>query len=183
MSTWRVADNTALPGGWRLLRVEHSALERNPEPGMWLETELPGRGVVTVPLMDASHRESWVAGLLPCDPDDAVTRLQRGEELEAQLCGEAIDRQRNESPAVIMGQGLGIGPALFLARLGVPGRHPLVFLETDSAFPFRHRPSQYMIPGLPPHAIATAPMLEAAGIPGRLAHPAGLPGCFEDYQP
>ena len=179
MTAWRLADNTALPGGWRLLRLEHPEYPAGMGPGHRLALSAAGRPY-TAPVMDTSPKENWVACLLPAEPDEPVARLRRGAELDATPSGEAVSLPGADQPVVVIGQGLGIGPALFLARLVGAGRTPpLVLLETDTAFPFRHRPSQFVVPGLPPDAIATAPMLETAGIPARLAHAAGLPGCFE----
>ena len=102
---------------------------------------------------------------------------------------------------LLIGEGAGIGPTLFLAEQMraqldaraapaadaalaasadpiVPWR-PLVLLGSDTLFPFRPRPSVIVVPGIPIGVIACMPLLEEWGIASRLASTADLPGCFE----
>ena len=179
MTTWHVAANSELPGGWRLLRIDLAEAASRVIPGHWLELDI-GSEIVAAPVMDASIREGWAACLLRAEPEAPAARLRRGEALTACLRGTPAEPPASDPPSVIIGEGNGIGPALFLASRGRPDDlRPVVFLGTANAFPFQHRPSQFVVPGLPPHTIATAPVLEGQGLPGRLAHPTGLPGCFE----
>ena len=107
----------------------------------------------------------------------------------------------NRPRRLLIGEGAGIGPTLFLAEQMraqpdarvvppadaaiaasadpiVPWR-PLVLLGSDSPFPFRPRPSVIVVPGIPTGVIACMPLLEEWGIASRLASTADLPGCFE----
>ena len=81
---------------------------------------------------------------------------------------------------LLIGEGVGIGPTLFLAEQmrGKDGK-PLVLLGSDTPFPFRPRPSVIVVPGIPTGVIACMPLLEEWGIASRLASTADLPGCFE----
>ncbi len=54
-----------------------------------------------------------------------------------------------------------------------------MILGSESPFPFQPRPSQILMPGMPPEVIATLPLLEDWGIPNRLASHKGFPGCFD----
>lgn len=56
---------------------------------------------------------------------------------------------------------------------------PLVLMGSDTPFPFRARPSSIIVPGIPPGVIACNPLLEAHGIPNRLATGSDFPGCFD----
>ena len=89
---------------------------------------------------------------------------------------------------LLIGEGAGIGPTLFLAeqlraQLGGSAStstlKPLVLLGSDTSFPFRPRPSVIIVPGIPTGVIACMPLLEEWGIASRLASTADLPGCFE----
>jgi dihydroorotate dehydrogenase electron transfer subunit len=107
----------------------------------------------------------------------------------------------NRPRRLLIGEGAGIGPTLFLAEQmraqpgaravppadaalassadsTVPWR-PLVLLGSDAPFPFRPRPSVIVVPGIPTGVIACMPLLEEWGIASRLASTADLPGCFE----
>jgi dihydroorotate dehydrogenase electron transfer subunit len=90
----------------------------------------------------------------------------------------------NRPRRLLIGEGAGIGPTLFLAeqmRAKHTATHwkPLVLLGSDILFPFRPRPSVIVVPGIPTGVIACMPLLEEWGIASRLASTADLPGCFE----
>ena len=93
----------------------------------------------------------------------------------------------NRPRRLLIGEGAGIGPTLFLAEqmrakdgLAATGPwKPLVLLGSDIPFPFRPRPSVIVVPGIPTGVIACMPLLEEWGVASRLASTADLPGCFE----
>ena len=93
----------------------------------------------------------------------------------------------NRPRRLLIGEGAGIGPTLFLAEqmrakdgLAATGPwKPLVLLGSDTPFPFRPRPSVIVVPGIPTGVIACMPLLEEWGVASRLASTADLPGCFE----
>ena len=93
----------------------------------------------------------------------------------------------NRPRRLLIGEGVGIGPTLFLAEqmrakdgLAATGPwKPLVLLGSDTPFPFRPRPSVIVVPGIPTGVIACMPLLEEWGVASRLASTADLPGCFE----
>jgi dihydroorotate dehydrogenase electron transfer subunit len=83
---------------------------------------------------------------------------------------------------LLIGGGVGIPPMVFLAehmRQAEPDVTPLVLMGSEVPFPFTTRPSQHMVNGLPPEAIACMPLLEDWGIASRLASRQGYPGCFD----
>ena len=55
----------------------------------------------------------------------------------------------------------------------------LVFIGSDSLFPFKACPSRLLIEDIPPDVIAALPLLEDWGIPHRLANAHFIPGCYE----
>jgi dihydroorotate dehydrogenase electron transfer subunit len=86
---------------------------------------------------------------------------------------------------LLVGGGVGIPPMVFLAEV-LAGRddapwQPLVLMGSEIPFPFRARPSTILVPGVPDGVIASMPLLEAWGVPSRLATLAGYPGCFDGY--
>jgi dihydroorotate dehydrogenase electron transfer subunit len=81
---------------------------------------------------------------------------------------------------LLIGEGAGIGPTLFLAeQMRTKEWSVLVLLGSDTPFPFRPRPSVIVVPGIPTGVIGCMPLLEEWGIASRLASTADLPGCFE----
>lgn len=49
----------------------------------------------------------------------------------------------------------------------------------SATLPFRPQPSRYLTPMLPSHVTAALPLLDDWQIVSRIAHPDGLPGCFD----
>ncbi|MGH8582789.1 MAG: dihydroorotate dehydrogenase electron transfer subunit [Gammaproteobacteria bacterium] len=84
---------------------------------------------------------------------------------------------------LLIGGGVGIPPMLFLAqhlRTQTDCR-PFAILGSELPFPFKPRPSRFMVPGLPAEVIAAMPLLEDWEIASRLTSLRGFPGCFEGY--
>ena len=87
---------------------------------------------------------------------------------------------------LLVGGGVGIPPMVFLAeslksRRDEAAWQPLVLMGSEIEFPFRARPSQILVPGMPDEAIACMPLLDDWGIASRLASFSGFPGCFHGY--
>ena len=87
---------------------------------------------------------------------------------------------------LLVGGGVGIPPMVFLAeslkaRRGEAPWQPLVLMGSEIEFPFRARPSQILVPGVPNDAIACMPLLDDWGIASRLASFGDFPGCFHGY--
>jgi dihydroorotate dehydrogenase electron transfer subunit len=54
-------------------------------------------------------------------------------------------------------------------------------MGSEVPFPFRTRPSTIIVPGVPDGTIACMPLLDAWGVPSRLATLAGFAGCYPGY--
>lgn len=83
---------------------------------------------------------------------------------------------------LLIGGGVGIPPMVFLTehiKRQARSLAPLVLMGSEVPFPFKPRPSQFIVPGMPPEAIAAMPLMEDWGLPSRLASLKGLAGCFE----
>ncbi len=83
--------------------------------------------------------------------------------------------------ALLVGGGVGIPPLIFLAeRLRAAGeRSVLALFGSEVPFPFRPRPSEHLVAGMPEGVIAAAPLLEDWGVASRLASLQGFPGCHQ----
>ena len=86
---------------------------------------------------------------------------------------------------LLIGGGVGIPPMIFLAESLMQdpcaGWKPLALMGSELPFPFRPRPSKFLVPGIPPDVIAAMPALESLGVPNRLASLSGFPGCYPGY--
>jgi len=169
-------DSSALPGGWTLVRLQ-TPLAAAARPGHAVRARTAD-GEVHGAVTRASPGELWLALLLPPNVDLPALRPHQPL-LECALAGEPFD-DLSEPPTapVLIGEEAGIGAILFLAeRIAPPPK--LVLLGARVPPPLRPRPSRILVPGLPPHAIGAVPVLEERGIPSRLAHPDGTPGCYD----
>lgn len=54
-----------------------------------------------------------------------------------------------------------------------------VILATETGFPFTVRPARFLFPEFPSQAIGAATLLEDWGLPNRLCHSGGAPGCYD----
>lgn len=160
----------ALPGSFVHLQVHPTLLMRRP-----------------MSIMRADARAGWIEILYKAHGEG--TRL-----LATRLVGEIIEligpigvpfklagyRHR----PLLIGGGVGMPPMIFLAehmRRSAPASQPFVILGSEVPFPFKTRPSQILVPGLPPEVIACMPLLEDWGIPSRLCSQADFAGCHQGY--
>jgi dihydroorotate dehydrogenase electron transfer subunit len=85
---------------------------------------------------------------------------------------------------LLLGGGVGIPPMIFLAehikKLNINVKQ-FVIMGSEIPFPFKTRPSQIMVSGLPDGVIASMPLLDDWGIPSRLTSLQNYPGCFDGY--
>lgn len=89
----------------------------------------------------------------------------------------------SRSRPLLIGGGVGIPPMIFLADQlrRQPEFKPFVTMGSEIPFPFRQRPSQIMVAGMPDGVIGCMPLLEDWGVPSRLASLAGYAGCYDGY--
>jgi dihydroorotate dehydrogenase electron transfer subunit len=100
--------------------------------------------------------------------------------------GHGFVAQPERPRTLLVGGGVGIPPMVFLAeslraRREEASWQPLVLMGSEIEFPFRARPSQILVPGMPNEAIACMPLLDDWGIASRLASFGDFPGCFHGY--
>jgi dihydroorotate dehydrogenase electron transfer subunit len=112
----------------------------------------------------------------------ALTRVKEGDRLSLLgPIGEGFKANADRPRSVLIGGGVGIPPLLFLAeRLAVSGRPPVVFFGSELPFPFVTQASQLEL-SVPAGATDSLALLEAWGVPARLASKSNLPGCFDGY--
>jgi dihydroorotate dehydrogenase electron transfer subunit len=171
-----------------VLRLRGPECAGRARPGSFVhlrcDPRLPMRRPLSV--MRASPSEGWVELLYKAVGDG--TRLlasRRPGELISLLgpIGHPFKVNPERPRPLLIGGGVGIPPMIFLADFLRADRRfrPFAILGSEVPFPFRVRPSQHLVPGLPPQVIAAMPLLDDWGVPSRLTSLLGLPGCFEGY--
>jgi len=171
-----------------LLRLKALECARHARPGSFVHLQCDPRLPMRRPLsiMRADPRDNWIELLYKAV--GTGTRLlalkQPGERIS--LLGP-IGRPFQPHPEyprpLLIGGGVGIPPMIFLADALRSDRRfrPFAILGSEVPFPFWPRPSQHLVPGLPPPVIAAMPLLDDWGIPSRLTSLLDLPGCFRGY--
>jgi len=178
----------AYAGDQFLLRLRAPDCARHARPGSFVHLRCDPRLPMRRPLsiMRASPRDNWIELLYKAVGTGTwlLALKQPGERIS--LLGP-IGRPFQPHPEyprpLLIGGGVGIPPMIFLADALRSDRHfrPFAILGSEVPFPFQPRPSQYLVPGLPPQMIAAMPLLDDWGIPSRLASLRDLPGCFQGY--
>ncbi len=113
-----------------------------------------------------------------------LARRQKGETISTLgPIGNGFHVESERKRPLLIGGGVGIPPMVFLAdelrRLG--GYQPLVLMGSEVPFPFRERPSQILVPGMPAGVTAAMPLLEDWAIASRLCSLQGYAGCHEGF--
>jgi dihydroorotate dehydrogenase electron transfer subunit len=171
-----------------LLRLGSPQCAKHAEPGTFVHLRCDPRLPMRRPLsiMRAGRREGWVELLYKVVGKG--TRLlatkQPGERISVLgPIGRPFQAHPERPRSLLIGGGVGIPPMIFLADFLRSDRRfrPFAILGSEVPFPFRIRPSQHLISGLPPQVIAAMPLLDDWGVPSRLTSFLGLPGCFEGY--
>ncbi len=137
-----------------------------------------------ISIMRVSASEGWVDLLYKVvgEGTQLLSRRQPGE--TASILGPigkpfVTDRKK----PLLIGGGVGMPPMIFLSESMKNDRQkqPFVILGSEVPFPFKPRPSQIMVNGLPESVIACMPLLDDWGIASRLASLQGYAGCHEGY--
>ena len=187
-----ILSHEGYPGEQHLLRLRAPECAAAARPGSFVHLrchpQLPMRRPISI--LRADPEVGWVELLYKVVGEGTRLLAQRrpGETLSSLgPIGRPFEVHPERPRPLLIGGGVGMPPMIFLAsQLRPAGRQaprfqPLVLLGSEVPFPFASRPSQHLVPGLPPQAIAAMPLLDDWGIPSRLASLQGYPGCFEGY--
>jgi dihydroorotate dehydrogenase electron transfer subunit len=183
-----VLANDAYPGHQHVLKIRAPEIARRARPGSFVHLRCAPSLAMRRPM--SIMRADATKGTL-----DILFKAHGlgTAELAARKAGETLSvlgpigvpfrLEGYRRRPLLIGGGVGLPPMVYLAEhlRRVGGTMPLVVLGSEVPFPFTLRPSTIMVPGLPPHVIATMPLLEDWGIACRLASQEGYPGCFDGF--
>lgn len=184
----RILAHTAHAGDQYVLRIHAPRIAARAQPGSFAHLRcadlLPMRRPLSI--MRVSAKEGWVDFLYKAVGEG--TRLLATRQAGATLSvlgpiGVPFEPHAERPRALLIGGGVGIPPMVFLAE-DLRARKtytPFVIMGSEVPFPFTARPSQIIVPGMPPGVIAAMPLMEGWGIPSRLASRQNYPGCFDGY--
>lgn len=183
-----VLGHQAFPGRQYVLRLGAPRCAAAATPGSFVHLtcgpDLPMRRPLSI--MRADPRAGWVEVLYKV-VGHGLGELALRKPGETLSCLGPIGQGFRVDPArprlLLVGGGVGIPPMVFLAeRIAAQGGfQPLVLMGSELPFPFELAPSGLPVSGLPAAATAAMPLLEALGVPSRLASLSGFPGCHRGY--
>ncbi len=184
-----ILSNDAFDGDQFVMRIDAPKLAAAAEPGTFAHIRcdemLPMRRPMSV--MRADARAGWAEFLYKRVGEG--TRLLADAEAGQRISvlgpiGVPFRPSTSRRRPLLIGGGVGIPPMVFLSdrirHLGAEAM-PLVLMGSEVPFPFSPRPSQIMLPGMPPGVIACMPLMEDWGIPSRLSSLKGFAGCYDGY--
>lgn len=186
----RVLDQKAFDGEQYVIRVEAPRCAAHAQPGSFahvtVDAAIPMRRPLSI--MRADARAGWIEMLYKVVGSGlhALAARKAGDTLSVLgPIGKGFTLHPEKPRTLLIGGGVGIPPMVFLAeRLRADTRaawKPLVLMGSEIPFPFRTRPSQILVPGIPAGVIACMPMLDEWDIPSRLASKSDFPGCFDGF--
>jgi dihydroorotate dehydrogenase electron transfer subunit len=186
----RVLDQVAFDGAQYVIRVEAPKCAAHAQPGSFAHIScgeaVPMRRPLSIMRADANR--GWIEmlykivghglhNLAERRPGDTVSVLGP--------IGRGFTPHPERPRTLLIGGGVGIPPMVFLAerlRERTDARwQPLVLMGSEIPFPFRTRPSQILVAGIPAGTIACMPMLDEWGIASRLTSKSDFPGCFDGF--
>jgi dihydroorotate dehydrogenase electron transfer subunit len=199
LETARVVSQRSFEAQQFVLRLAAPRCAAHAEPGSFVHVScdpaIPMRRPLSI--MRADAHGGWIELLYKVVGPGlgALGTRKAGEELSVLgPIGHPFDTHPERPRTLLLGGGVGIPPMVFLAeRLArveqphgenLPERRtwkPIVLMGSEVPFPFRTRPSQLIVPGIPDGTIACMPLLEGWGVPSRLASCADFPGCFAGF--
>ncbi len=138
-------------------------------------------------IMRANKQQGWIEILYRVFGEGTELLSQRPVGSQVNLMGpigKPFALHPDHPRPLLLGGGVGIPPMVFIAdeaRKQKGQYQPMVLMGSETPFPFKARPSQIIIPGLPENTIAAMPLMEDWGIASRLASQQAFPGVYQGY--
>lgn len=186
----RVLDQVAWDGAQFVMRIEAPRCAARAAPGSFVhltvDDDIPMRRPLSI--MRADPVAGWIEVLYKIvGPGLAALSRRRAGDVLSVLgpIGRGFTLHPERPSPLLVGGGVGIPPMVFLAEATRSDPRaawrPLVLMGSEIPFPFRTKPSTILVPDLPAGTIACMPLLDAWGIPSRLASRSGFPGCHDGF--
>jgi dihydroorotate dehydrogenase electron transfer subunit len=186
----QVLSQTGHDGEQFIIRVRAPECARRAQPGSFVhvtcDPAIPMRRPLS--LMRVDPAAGWIEMLYKVvGPGLHSLAARKAGETVSLIgpIGRGFTPHAERPRALLIGGGVGIPPMVFLAERLRDRRDaswkPLVLMGSEIPFPFRTRPSQIMVAGMPAGTIACMPLLDEWGIASRLASRADFPGCFDGF--
>ncbi len=176
-------------GDQHILRVKAPRIAADARAGSFVhitvDPQRPLRRPISIMRVDPRSGEVEFLYKVFGEGTTLLARREVGEKLNIMgPIGKPFTLHMDRPRPLLIGGGVGMPPMVFVAAetLAVKGAYqPFVIMGSEVPFPFKPRPSQIMVPGMPEGTIAAMPLLEDWGIPSRLASRQGYAGCHDGF--
>jgi dihydroorotate dehydrogenase electron transfer subunit len=186
----RVLRHTQFDGDQYIIRVHAPQCAAHAEPGSFAhitcDPSIPMRRPLSLMRVDAGA--GWVEMLYKVvGPGLHALAARKEGDIVSVLgpIGRGFTPHPGKPRALLIGGGVGIPPMVFLAERLRDRKDaqwkPLVLMGSEIPFPFRTRPSQILVAGIPAGTIACMPLLDEWNVASRLASRSGFAGCYDGF--
>ncbi len=182
-----ILDHQAFDGDQYQLRLKAPGIASKALPGSFVHLTVdprrPLRRPISIMRADAASGEIQLLYKAFGEGTRLLSQRKVGESLSLiGPIGKPFEVAENIKRPLLIGGGVGMPPMVFVAEsLKGSDKSPFVILGSEVPFPFKARPSEHIVPGMPAEVTATMPLLEDWGVACRLASLQGYPGTFEGY--
>ncbi len=182
-------DVERFPGEQFIVRLEAPRCAARATPGSFAHVRcdeaLPMRRPLSI--MRANRDGGWIELLFKIVGEGLKFLAHRrpGERVSVLgPIGRGFSPSAERTRPLLIGGGVGIPPMVFFAETLCEDEaawQPLVLMGSELPFPFDATRSELPVAGMPDGVDRAMPLLEAAGVPSRLASLSGFPGCFDGF--
>ncbi len=184
-----ILEHQGFEGDQHILRLRAPKTARHALPGSFVHLSVhplrPMRRPISIMRVRPEQGEVELLYKVLGEGTALLAQRQVGESLSLLgPIGKPFELHDSHPRPLLIGGGVGMPPMVFVAdaiRQRKKHYQPLVILGSEVPFPFRARPSEFLVPGLPDGVIAAMPLLEDWQIPSRLTSSQGYAGCHDGY--
>ncbi|MDH5570925.1 MAG: dihydroorotate dehydrogenase electron transfer subunit [Gammaproteobacteria bacterium] len=184
-----ILDHQAYDGDQHILRLFARDIAEHALPGSFVhitcDPQRPLRRPISIMRTNKQAGEIELLYKVFGEGTKLLSQRKVGETLSVMgPIGKPFELHPEKSRPLLIGGGVGMPPMVFIADAARQQKNtysPFVILGSEVPFPFKSRPSEIMLHGLPKQVIATMPLLEDWNIPCRLTSTRGYAGCYEGY--
>ncbi|MFT4580564.1 MAG: dihydroorotate dehydrogenase electron transfer subunit [Gammaproteobacteria bacterium] len=180
-----VLANAEFDGAQHVMRIRAPRIAERAVPGHFVHVRCAPDLMMRRPMsiMRVNVREGWIELLFK---NHGLGTRHLGERRSGDPLsmigpiGKPFKTEGYRRRPLLIGGGVGIPPMIFLAdQLRQHAVASFVIMGSEVPFPFSIKPSQIMVPGVPPEVIGAMPLLEDWSVASRLASRQGYAGCFD----
>jgi len=180
----KILSTSTAPNNDVIIRVEYKELAESVLPGQYVHLSIDEsieQGCIAY-VMGVDQKQAQVSLYLSALNSINLDLSQKNQLWISLAKGEAFPQPEFSNLLLILADELGLASVIFLSQFLSAGKtqsRALVFLYSESQFPFSAQPSRFLVPNMLPGVIAACPLLEDRKIPSRLASSEFLPGCYQ----